>query len=328
MKEITICCVTYNQAQWISQAINSFLNQKTSIEYEIMIYNHASTDNTESIINEYLKDYPNKIRYIRSNTNVFNQMGIQFMAQKVFPLITSKYVAFCDGDDYWIDPLKLQKQYDFLENNNDYGACYGQVKRYDERTRSFGKLQGAEVNSFEELLEECTITWQTFFLRNELLQAYIAEIRPDIQHPDWSVQDYPLELYVARKFKLFFFKEPMAVFRTYSNSVTHQKSIDKINKYAIGILSIISFYTKDCTEETKTRILARYTSNFMGILIRNKQHRNIRNNLKLFYKAGKRYYIDALCLSVASCFLWFPLGVRALFYLKNKLFPIKSRTYQ
>lgn len=252
-------------------------------------------------------------------------MGIQHMCRYIFPLITTKYVAFCDGDDYWIDPLKLQKQYDFLESHKAYGACYAQTKRYYEDTGNFGGLQGSEVNSFEMLLEECTITWQTFFMRNHLLQEYIQVIKPEVLHTDWCVQDYPLELYTMKSSRIYFMEEPMAVFRIYKNSVTHQTNLPRLLHYATGILNIISYYSENINAEKADRIKAKYTSYFMGILIRDKHTCKVGRNLKLFMRVGGIYYVDAFLLLLASSLFWFPIAVRGLYFIKRKIMPVKWR---
>lgn len=119
---ISIACITYNHEKYIRRCIEGFLNQKTSFEIEIIIHDDASTDNTANIVKEYADKYPNLILTILQTENKFSE-GIKIWPTFVYPRARGKYIAFCEGDDYWTDPLKLQKQSDFLEANPEYSLC-------------------------------------------------------------------------------------------------------------------------------------------------------------------------------------------------------------
>ncbi len=122
---VSICCITYNHEPYIAQAIEGFLMQKTSFNVEIIIGEDFSTDRTREIIDSYVKKYPDRINLITSNMNIG---GINNFL-RVNERVTGKYIALCDGDDYWTDPLKLQKQVDFLEKSEDYIMCCHYVKK-------------------------------------------------------------------------------------------------------------------------------------------------------------------------------------------------------
>ncbi|RUR38696.1 glycosyltransferase [Clostridium perfringens] len=117
---VTICCVTYNQEKYISQAIESFLMQETNFKYEIIIHDDASTDNTTEIIRRYEEKFPDIIKPIYQVENQYSR-GI-IPSQIVYKKAKGKYITICEGDDYWTDCNKLQKQFDFLENNPSYIA--------------------------------------------------------------------------------------------------------------------------------------------------------------------------------------------------------------
>lgn len=112
---VSVICITYNQAEYIRDAINSFLMQKTNFNYEIIIHDDASTDQTIEILKYYECEYPEIIRVIYENENQYSK-GIN-ISDRLFKLAKGKYIAFCEGDDFWTDKLKLQKQYDYLEKN-------------------------------------------------------------------------------------------------------------------------------------------------------------------------------------------------------------------
>lgn len=112
---VSVVCITYNQAEYIRDAINSFLMQKTNFSYEIIIHDDASTDQTIEILKYYEHTYSDVIRVIYENENQYSK-GIN-ISDTLFKFAKGKYIAFCEGDDFWTDKLKLQKQYDYLEKN-------------------------------------------------------------------------------------------------------------------------------------------------------------------------------------------------------------------
>ena len=109
---VSILSITYNHEKYIAQAIDSFLMQETDFDFEIVIGEDCSTDNTRQIINQYKEKYPEKIKLLTSASNV----GPNHNFLRTFEACQGKYIALCEGDDYWIDPLKLQKQVDFIDN--------------------------------------------------------------------------------------------------------------------------------------------------------------------------------------------------------------------
>ncbi len=122
MPLLTIACPSYNHEKYIKQTLDSFLMQKTTFKYEILIHDDASTDNTTKIIKDYVRLYPEIIKAVIQSKNQHSK-GIK-NAEIILPLIKTKYIALCEGDDYWTDPYKLQKQVDFLEANPDVAVTY------------------------------------------------------------------------------------------------------------------------------------------------------------------------------------------------------------
>jgi len=116
---VSICCITYNHENYIRDAIEGFLMQKTSFPIEIIIHDDASTDNTAQIIKEYEDKYPDLFCNIFQNENQWSKGGGSIYARFLYPQARGKYIALCEGDDYWTDPLKLQKKVDFMEVNPD-----------------------------------------------------------------------------------------------------------------------------------------------------------------------------------------------------------------
>lgn len=131
---VSIDCCTYNQEKYITQAIESFLMQKTSFPFEIIIHDDASTDNTANIIREYETQYPLIIKPIYQTENQYTRKNFNTWRDVTFPLAQGKYIAICEGDDYWTDPMKLQKQVDLIEKYPNASMCVALNKRIYEQT--------------------------------------------------------------------------------------------------------------------------------------------------------------------------------------------------
>lgn len=132
---VSISLVTYNQEAYIRQAIEGCLMQQVDFDYEILIHDDASSDSTPDIIVEYAQQHPDKIIPIIQSENQFSK-GTEINAKIVIPRARGKYISFLEGDDYWIDPLKLQKQVDFMETHPETAMCFTASKHiYSDKTK-------------------------------------------------------------------------------------------------------------------------------------------------------------------------------------------------
>jgi len=161
---VSICCITYNQENFIRDAIEGFLIQKTSFPIEIIIHDDFSNDNTANIIREYVDKYPGLIKPIYQKKNQYS------LGRKIFPIVFSiakgKYIAICEGDDFWTDPDKLQRQTDFLEAHPEYimvaeNAIYHNLK--NDTKKMFSELPERDVDILELLGERPFATASVFF---------------------------------------------------------------------------------------------------------------------------------------------------------------------
>ncbi len=128
---VSIICNAYNHERYIRDALEGFVKQKTNYAFEVLIHDDASTDHTADIIREYEKNYPDIIKPIYQTENKYSQ-HIPINRTYQHSRVQGKYVALCEGDDYWTDPYKLQKQTDFLEKNPKTSICSHRVKRVRE----------------------------------------------------------------------------------------------------------------------------------------------------------------------------------------------------
>lgn len=172
---VSIQCLTYNHEGYISDAINGFLIQKTDFPFEIIIHDDASTDLTAGIIRQYALKYPRLIKPIYQKENQFSQGKKQTIRNAIDELIEGKYIALCEGDDYWTDPLKLQKQVNFLESNQEYSACYTGATLINEKGVVLNENKHFGDSSEDELISGngTAITCSIMFKRIPL-QEYIS----------------------------------------------------------------------------------------------------------------------------------------------------------
>ena len=132
-KLVSIKCMAYNHERYITDALDSFLMQKTDFPFEVVIHDDASTDDTANIIVEYQKRYPNIVKPIYEKENQYSK-GNGIINRIMDSQIRGKYVAMCEGDDYWIDEYKLQKQFNAMEKHPDVDVCAHAVKKVDAKT--------------------------------------------------------------------------------------------------------------------------------------------------------------------------------------------------
>ena len=127
---VSVLCTAYNHEKYIRSALDGFVNQKTNFRYEVLINDDASTDHTAAIIAEYEAKYPDIIKPVYQTENQYSK-GVHIFQTILFPIAKGKYIAVCEGDDYWCDENKLQKQVDFLESHEGYAACVHNTRLMD-----------------------------------------------------------------------------------------------------------------------------------------------------------------------------------------------------
>jgi glycosyltransferase involved in cell wall biosynthesis len=129
---VSICCLAYNHEKFIRQALDSFLNQEVNFKYEVLIHDDASQDATQDIIREYQQAHPEVIFPLLQTENQRSKTGGGMDPRYNYPRSRGKYIAVCEGDDFWTDMQKLQTQINFLEENQDYSGCFCEHRIVDE----------------------------------------------------------------------------------------------------------------------------------------------------------------------------------------------------
>ena len=231
---LSIMCITYNHANYIRETINGFLIQKTKFPVEIIIHDDASQDGTQNIIKEYEALYPNIIKPIYQTENQYSKK-IDIVKQYILPKIKGVYIAYCEGDDYWTDPLKLQKQVDFLEQNDEYGLVYTDINRINEDgdlidTNFISNDKSSFCDSFEDYLIYAPFRAPcTWVFRKNLYHE---------KNKDYNVGDFPLLLDIVANSKIYFLPDITSNYRVLTSSASHFSELSKLYSFMKGIYKI------------------------------------------------------------------------------------------
>lgn len=213
---VSIICTAFNHENFIRDALDSFLAQKTDFPFEVIVTDDASTDSTPEILKQYAEQYPDQIRFFHQEKNLFSQ-GINVIDEVIVPNARGEYYAFCEGDDYWTDPEKLQLQVDFLDRHPDYTACVHNTTCHycDSGTPDTLLIppSGDHDIPFDVVVRNITHAFHTSSI---LVRAkYVAE-PPDFQQVSFlhgGVTDYPMGIWFALNGNVRFLDRTMSVYR-------------------------------------------------------------------------------------------------------------------
>ncbi|MBQ2822327.1 MAG: glycosyltransferase [Thermoguttaceae bacterium] len=228
--KLSICCITYNHGDYIRKTLDSFLMQKTNFSFEVLIHDDASTDGTADIIREYAARSPEIIKPILQKENQFSKGIITVNKFFNFPRIRGQYVAICDGDDYWTDPMKLQKQVDFLEAHPDYTICFHPVNVHFENQPERKEIFPSEkrINRGKEFtLDE--LVAGNFIQTNSVVYRWVIPEKESLEAfpPGIIPGDYFMHLMHAKHGKIGFINERMGVYRRHDGGVWQGEPILK-----------------------------------------------------------------------------------------------------
>ena len=162
--KVSIICLVYNHELYLRKCLDGFVNQKCNFEYEVLIHDDASTDNSASIIREYEEKYPNIIKPIYQTENQMSK-GVKISPAYLYPKAKGEYLAWCEGDDYWTDENKLQRQVDFLDANPEYSAC---VHRFDIVDKLDNKIDIKSFGCYENEGDYTLDDFQKYDLPSQL----------------------------------------------------------------------------------------------------------------------------------------------------------------
>ena len=213
---VSVCCIAYNQENYIAEAVEGFLAQRAAFPFEIIIHDDRSTDRTADIIRSYQRKHPRLIKTILQTENQHSQ------GKRIFPITFAqargKYLALCEGDDYWTDPEKLSRQVALMEERPDYSLCFHTVARVEQSS-------GETVSIVRPPVVKESYTADDLFEHGNFIQTCSTMFRSGMLRgfPDWYYRagygDFALFVYAARLGPAGFVDEPMAVHRLHAGGV-------------------------------------------------------------------------------------------------------------
>lgn len=248
---VSIRCTVYNHDKYLEDCLNGFLIQKTTFPFEVFIHDDASTDSSASIIRKYVSKYPKIFKPFYEKENQYSKNDGSFRKITWNPnYLQGKYIAICEGDDYWTDPHKLQMQVDWLEAHPEYSMCCSNAFIQSSTRTLSGARYWKDCNiSIMDMIRgrSCFIQTSTFLIRKKLLDFY----------PEYCkkcyIGDYPLQIWAAFNGKVRYFKKKTSLYRyCHSNSFTSSSykkdvsSIVKGIKSELTMLQGLDAYSKHC----------------------------------------------------------------------------------
>ena len=289
---VSVVCDVYNHEPYLRQCLDGFVIQKTNFKIEVLVHDDASTDKSAEIIMEYTNKYPDIFKPILQQENQYSR-GVGIWKTYQFPRVAGKYVAICEGDDYWIDPYKLQKQVDFLESHPDFDMVRTDSNVYYQDTN-------ITINSVfgKKLFPNCEDTFVDYVVRPAWLATCSWLIRSplgdyDNLPNDCFKGDLALMIYIAKRSKVKYLPEVTSVYRVLKTSASHfSDSADNIRFWK---------------SQVNTRC---YYSCYLSLFDKIVLTKNI-------LSAGRHFYINRRTFDIRS-FLYLSMDIISRVFLQNK----------
>ena len=301
----TVCIrsLVYNHRDYIEESLSGMVMQKTTFPFLILLEDDASTDGTTQFISQYLCEnfrhesfqeikYEGAITtfaqhknnnncYIASVRLLYNHYSIGG-DRSIYNSVwrdKSKYEALCEGDDYWIDPLKLQKQVDFLDANPEYVMVYTNAKNYYQNKNIIKNgSYGFEDNSYENMLLYNPIPTPSVLYKVEKFKDYGRVINP--KDKGWLLGDYPLWLWLSLQGKIKFMPDYTCVYRILEKSASHFDDYNSAKRFALNSIGIKEFYMGLYEVQDRKRIEDYNSHRLFNLAFVYGNHKD----LKIFYK--------------------------------------------
>lgn len=247
--KVSVCCTVYNHEKYLRKCLDGFVMQKTNFAFEVLVNDDKSTDSSAEIIREYYEKYPNIIVPVFQSENQYSK-GVQILDDILYPIARGKYIALCEGDDYWCDENKLQLQFDYMESNEDCVMClHNTVFHYLNRNygnykdRLFNNWKTIHTLNAEDVFLDWSVHTSSYFIRKEYAK------KPDFGRNCWA-GDMVIRTWLYTIGKLVALPQIMSVYNAgVENSATelnansleiHQKNSNDIIKYYESLNSFTS----------------------------------------------------------------------------------------
>lgn len=316
--KVLIRCFTFNHSLYIRQCLDGFVMQKTTFPFMAIVVDDASTDNEQ----EVLKDFANNELDIINSTKDETDDYIKIIARHkknlnctfvIFLLKYNhyrkkakylyfqdlyhncKYIAICEGDDYWTDSNKLQKQVDFLETHLDYGLVYAKADSYFQLSKKMvtaAPVDDYKEKGFNDIIWRNPIITLTALYRSEAMEGYIDFKKGLVS----SIGDLPTWLYISHRYRVHFMNETVGVYRHVSDSASHGKTYEKRKKYLDNIFKVVSFFAEKYGVEDFDKLENRYHVNLFNEAFAFKKKSDAISEFKKIKQKTFRMYIKRIIL--------------------------------
>lgn len=279
--KVSIRCFAYNHERFIRQCLDGFVMQKADFRFEAIVHDDASTDNTAAIIREYAEKYPDIIKPIYETENQYSKHDGS-LTRIMNAHTRGKYVAMCEGDDYWTDPYKLQKQVDFLESHPDYVMCSHLFDVYNERNK---QLQKNDESSFtgKSYDLDTLINGEWYFQPLTVLFRFDAYDREHFASYGLSMDVILYYELLRRGGKGYCLPDVMAVYRIHDGGVWSLKSLDK--QRAMEFQARLAIYRVEKSDKAAKFLLSQFTR----IISRRWMMRNVSMFVTVFKILAKHF---------------------------------------
>ena len=255
---VSTITTAYNHEPYIRECIEGFLMQKTTFPVELIIHDDASTDKTADIIREYEAKYPNLIKPIYQIENQYSQ-NVDIYNEFLYPRSKGKYVALCEGDDYWIDPLKLQKQVDFLEANPEYVLTCHRYKVLDHENNIWSGDNADKL--FKGYIEGLTFDYSIkHWITKTLTLVFRKDALFEYEKYKGLNRDTVLIYFLMKNGLGYCFNDVSGVYRLNNGGVCGKQSINKKTFDAYYVLK--DLYNHERNKITRDMYFSKYTSVF------------------------------------------------------------------
>ena len=250
--KVTVICLTYNHEKYIETCIKGFLLQQTTFDFEVIIHDDAPTDRTQGIIKKYAEKYPRIIIPILEKENLMSK-GVNIVEEIMMPRARGEFIAFCEGDDCWIDKNKLQMQVEYLDLHPEYSACVHNTF-FHHCERKMKDFPMFVWNKNTDLMFEDILRWSSYGYQTSSLMTRKELVA---KTPPFGYCEYPLALYLVLSGKIYFMANVMSLYRFRSNKMATRANVlykEKIeNEYKETIEMLYKVY--DYVDKSKKELV-------------------------------------------------------------------------
>ena len=296
---VSVNCTTYNHEKFIAEAIESFINQITNFKYEVLIGEDCSTDNTRRIVEHYTNLHPDKIRIITSPTNV----GARKNSQRLIQYSKGKYIAECEGDDYWTDPYKLQRQVDYMEKHPECTLCFHSAEIIQAPNKKTNRYIRPYVANQVSAIEDIIMGGGGFCPTPSLFYPKYLMENPPSFYESAPIGDYPMQMLLASHGYAYYMDKSMCVYRSgvegsWTNRMTLGNDIrEKVIQINKGIIKLLNGFN-EYSEYSYNNEIAKVQEDLEYELIILEKKRINKKNIRKFtfkYKISVHFKVFLRC---------------------------------